>query len=69
MKMRLTIITTIVLNVAALAGLSLISMSAHAAGLTATGSSLATSSFLAGVHPFFVSHVQFYLSQSSLAMA
>ena len=40
MKMRLTIITTIVLNVAALAGLSLISMYAHAAGLTATGSPL-----------------------------
>ena len=69
MKMRLTIITTIVLNVAALAGLSLISLSAHAADLTATGSSLATSSFLTGVHQFFASHAQFYLSQSPFVAA
>ena len=57
MKMRLTIITTIVLNVAALAGLSLISMSAHAADLTATGTSLTTSSFSSPASDGFTSHV------------
>jgi len=62
MKARLTIIITVVLNIAALAGLSLISLSARGANVTETSLSFATISVLSGNH-------QFYLSQGPLLIA
>ena len=67
MKTTITIITTVLVNVGALVGLSAISLAAHATGAHAMTASVTSWSFMQDLHNLMASYHQTFLGAHQYA--